>query len=38
MNVSPMVQVRYGVEIGGVKKPAENMFYNAELMDKINHK
>lgn len=38
MNISPQVQVRQTVEIGGKGGEANNMFYNAALMDKINDK
>ena len=38
MNISPNVQVRASVEIGGKGGEANNMFYNAALMDKISAK
>ena len=38
MNVSPEVKVRASVEIGGKGGQANNMFYNAALMDKISAK
>ena len=36
MNVSPQVKVRASVDIGGKNGQVDNMFYNADLMKKIN--
>ncbi len=36
MNVSPEVQVRTSIELGNTGKTVENMFYNADFVDRIN--